>query len=55
MKGYLIKKVYLIICDKCGEDITRPMSGEEPGTRAEAEEYARDHERGWHHQVGSEI
>lgn len=30
MRGYEIRKVYIIICDKCHEDITRPMSGEEP-------------------------
>lgn len=48
MKGYLIKKIYLIICDKCGQDITRTLSGEEPVTRAEAEERVREHEQTWH-------
>jgi hypothetical protein len=48
MKGYEIRKVYVIICLKCQEDITRPQSGEEPSTRAEAEEYVKDHEKVWH-------
>lgn len=50
MKGYDIRKIYVIICDRCEEDITRPIGGEEPTTRAEAEEYAREHERTWHRQ-----
>lgn len=48
MKGYQIKKVYLIVCEKCNEDITRPLGGEEPTTRAAAEEYVREHEEVWH-------
>jgi len=48
MRGYEIKKVYLIICEKCNEDITRPLSGEDVETRAEAERLAREHEQGWH-------
>lgn len=53
LKGYDIRKVYIIICDKCAEDITRPQSGDEPATRAEAEEYVRDHEAVWHSPTGS--
>ena len=48
MKGYQIRKVYLIVCEQCNEDITRPLGGEEPSTRAEAEQYVRDHEETWH-------
>lgn len=48
MKGYHIRKVYVIICDKCNEDITRAQSGDEPTTRAEAEQWVLDHERTWH-------
>ena len=48
MKGYTVKKVYVIICGKCNEDITRALSGDEPQTRAEADEWIRDHERVWH-------
>lgn len=48
MKGYEIRKVYVIICQKCNQDITRSLSGEEPSTRAEAEEQAKDHEKVWH-------
>lgn len=51
MKGYAIRKVYLVICDKCNEDITRPHGDQEPETRAEAEQMARDHERIWHPRV----
>lgn len=29
MKGYLIKKVYIIVCEQCNEDITRPMTNRE--------------------------
>lgn len=43
-----IRKVYVIICSACGEDITRAQSGEEPATRAEADWWVRDHERVWH-------
>lgn len=48
MKGYDIKKVYVIICDRCGMDITRSLDGGEPETRAAAEEWAREHEESWH-------
>jgi hypothetical protein len=48
VKGYGIKKIYVIICDKCNEDITRAQSGDEPTTRAEAEKWVREHERTWH-------
>lgn len=46
--GYSVKKVYVIICAKCNEDITRAQSGEEPTTVAEAEEYIEEHQRVWH-------
>lgn len=48
MRGYTIKKVYVIICDRCNEDITRPQGDEEPETRAEAERCVQDHEATWH-------
>ena len=48
MKGYTIKKVYLISCEQCNEDITRSQSGDEPTTRTEAEEWVREHEKVWH-------
>jgi hypothetical protein len=48
MKGYCITRVYLVSCSKCNEDITRTLSGDEPTTRAEAEETARIHEQEWH-------
>jgi hypothetical protein len=46
--GYHIQKIYVIICKRCNEDITRPQSGEEPTTRAEAEQLVLEHERVWH-------
>jgi hypothetical protein len=48
VKGYAFKKVWIIICDQCNEDITRAQSGDEPATRAEAEEWAREHQKTWH-------
>lgn len=48
VKGYTILKVYVIICDKCNEDITRAQTGDEPETRADAEDYAREHDAIWH-------
>jgi hypothetical protein len=50
MEGYHFQKIWVIICAKCNEDITRPQSGDEPTTRAAAEQLARDHERIWHTQ-----
>lgn len=51
MKGYQIKKIYVIVCEKCNEDITRPQSGEDVTSRADAEREAREHERIWHSAV----
>lgn len=48
MKGYTVKKIYIIICDKCNEDITRPLDGDDVETRADADEAIRDHERIFH-------
>lgn len=48
MKGYIVTKVYVIVCEKCNEDITRPLGGEEPHTRAEADEFIRQHQETWH-------
>lgn len=48
MKGYAIQKTYVVICERCNEDITRPVSGEAPSTKAEAEDYAREHEQSFH-------
>jgi hypothetical protein len=48
MRDYTIKHIYIVICDKCNEDITRPLGGEDVETRAEAEQLVRDHQREWH-------
>jgi hypothetical protein len=45
---YQVQKVYLITCRDCNEDITRSVSGEEPETVAEADEYMREHEEAFH-------
>ena len=46
--GYMIRKIYVVICDRCNEDITRPQSGEDVTTLAEARQLVRDHDRVWH-------
>lgn len=48
MKGYTITKIYVIICHKCNEDITRAQSGEDVTTRAEADQLVQEHARVWH-------
>ena len=48
MKGYTVKKIYVIICDRCNEDITRPLQGDDVTTRAGADQVIRDHEQTWH-------
>jgi hypothetical protein len=48
MRGYTVKKIYVIICDRCNEDITRTLSGEDVTTRDEADQAIRDHEQVWH-------
>ena len=50
--GYTIRKIYVIICARCNEDITRPQGGDDVTTRREAEQAVRDHDRVWH-QEGS--
>jgi hypothetical protein len=47
-RGYFAKKVYVIICEKCNEDITRPQSGEDVSTLDEVREFVAEHERVWH-------
>ena len=48
MKGYTVKKIYVIICDKCNEDITRPLNGDDVTTRAEADREIAEHEEIFH-------
>ncbi len=46
--GYEVRKVYVIICDRCNEDITRPLGGEDLTTRDEVQEYVAEHEKVFH-------
>jgi len=46
LPGYAIKRVYLISCEKCNEDITR--TGEDVEYAAEARAAVRDHEHAFH-------
>lgn len=51
---YRVKKIYLIGCETCNEDITRTLSGFDVETRAEAEQAVRDHEAVFHPETGGE-
>ncbi len=46
--GYRIKKVYLVSCSRCNEDITRTLSGDDVLTREEAEVIVFKHQQEWH-------
>ena len=46
--GYMVTKIYVIICDKCNEDITRPLGGEDMTTLDEVRESIADHEKAFH-------
>lgn len=48
MKGYTIKKIYVIVCDKCNEDITRPLGGDDVTTLEEARAYIAKHDKVFH-------
>lgn len=43
-KGYHIKRVYLVNCDKCNEDITRTWSGEDVEFLSAARDLIREHD-----------
>jgi hypothetical protein len=46
--GYDVKRVFVIICDRCNEDITRPVTGEDVTTRDEALDTIAEHESACH-------
>jgi len=46
--GYTVIRIYVIICDRCNEDITRPLGGEDITTRDEVDRYIATHERVFH-------
>ena len=45
---YTVRKVYVVICPLCNEEIGRAMSGEEPETYGEARALVREHDKTWH-------
>jgi hypothetical protein len=45
---YNLQRIYVIICDDCNEDITRPLSGEDVTTRTEADAAMADHDLAYH-------
>jgi hypothetical protein len=46
--NYTVKKIYVIICQRCNEDITRTLTGEDVTTRAGVDAAIHDHERDFH-------
>lgn len=49
LPGYLIKRVYLITCDKgCNEDITRPLDGADVESLRDACQAIEDHDKTFH-------
>lgn len=46
--GYDVKRIFVIVCARCNEDITRPLSGDDVTTRDEALEYIAEHEQVFH-------
>jgi hypothetical protein len=50
--GYTVRKIYVIICDKCNEDITRTLSGEDVATRDDALAEIAEHEKVFHGMPG---
>lgn len=45
---YHVKKVYVVTCRDCNEDIGRPVTGEDVTTREEAGELIEAHEEVFH-------
>ncbi len=46
--GYDVRRVFVIICGRCDEDITRPVTGEDVTTRDEALDTIARHEHEFH-------
>jgi hypothetical protein len=47
-RRYSVKKVYIVVCRSCNEDISRPVTGDDVTTLEEADELMRDHEEVFH-------
>jgi hypothetical protein len=43
--GFTVKRVYVIICERCQEDITRPQTGEDIEYAEDARDAIRAHKR----------
>jgi len=50
--GYYVKRIYLIICERCNEDITRPLGGDDVTSMDEARREIARHEKEWHPRDG---
>jgi hypothetical protein len=46
--GYTVKRVFVIICGRCNEDITRPVTGTDVTSRDEALDTIAEHENTFH-------
>lgn len=45
---YSVKRTYVVICRDCNEDISRPITGADLYTRAEADEAVAEHDEAFH-------
>jgi hypothetical protein len=45
---YTIRRIYVVICEMCNEEICRSLGGEDAETVAEAKDAVRDHNRVFH-------
>ena len=43
--GYIVKRVYVIICERCNEDIARTLTGADVQYAEDAHDAIRDHNR----------
>ena len=48
LPGYIIKRIYVVTCTICNEEVNRSMSGDEPETPEEARESILDHDKVFH-------
>jgi hypothetical protein len=46
--GYTVRKVYLIACHECNQDITRSLDGRDCVSAEDARALIWDHRRTWH-------
>jgi hypothetical protein len=46
--GYHVKKTYIVVCEDCNEDISRPVTGEDVESMAEARDLIDEHKKVFH-------